>query len=380
MSVSLTEAIWALETGYCLWVGAGLTRQVAANSHSVPLWGEITAELESKAGLPPGSDSEDFPHRLDKCFAALGEPVFRGLLRERYYTQLSVDLLSQASKSTDSKDPFPENLRAVAALGQLANPIVSFNIEPLSTILLARPASPVRLLFQSKAGNPLCTWREPGGKFQRLAYHPHGLATADTVMTASQYEANSQTLAFGLAVHASFGNSLAIVGMSLDDEYLRDHLQRYRASIGPIYWFNSHFPPELSAWAEAHGVTTVQVDWGEFWAQWRETVKLESCDLAAAWYLAISEATEEAEGGSLGSLQRSLRDRQQPAAANANLARVAQSLAKAGTALSEPGAKRLIDGKEPRTIELALRARLIEEQIALPMISKTIDPGSARAP
>src|SRR4029078_3895706 len=133
---------------------------------------------------------------------------------------------------------------------------------------------------------------------------------------------------FGLAVHASFGNSLAIVGMSLDDEYLRDHLQRYRASIGPIYWFNSHSPPELSAWAEAHGVTTVQVDWGEFWAQWRETVKLESCDLAAAWYLAISEATAEAEGGSLGSLQRSLRDRQQPAAANANLARVAQSLAK----------------------------------------------------
>ena len=114
--------------------------------------------------------------------------------------------------------------------------------------------------------------------------------------------------------------------------------------------------------------------------QWRETVKLESCDLAAAWYFAISEATEEAEGGSLGSLQRSLRDRQQPAAANANLARVAQSLAKAGTALSEPGAKRLIDGKEPRTIELALRARLIEEQIALPMISKTIDAGSARAP
>jgi hypothetical protein len=68
----------------------------------------------------------------------------------------------------------------------LANPIVNFNIEPLSSLLLARPAGPVRIMFQQPKGKPAYTWREPGGRFQRLVYHPHGLATLDTVMTATQ--------------------------------------------------------------------------------------------------------------------------------------------------------------------------------------------------
>ena len=376
MSVSLDEAVWALEGGYCLWVGAGLTRQVAANHASVPLWDQITQELESQASVPHCSGN-DFPQRLDKCLTSLGETVFQGLLRKRYYTELCVDLLSQAAKSLDATDPVPEHLRAVAALGQLANPVVSFNIEPLSTLLLSRPAGPVRLVFQPRKGSATYTWREPTGRFQRLAYHPHGLVTADVVMTSTQYETNSQTLAFGLAIHACFGNTLAIVGMSLDDEYLRSHIERYRASIGPIYWFNSHFPPQLCAWANAHSVTIVRSAWIDFWKHWQEIpIELESRDFAAAWYLAVSEAVEEAEGGLLGNLRRSLRDqRSQAGAANADFMRLAEYLSQIGTESGETGVSRLIDGTDPRSIELALRERLLKEQIPLPVITKNLDPG-----
>ncbi len=305
--------------------------------------------------------------------------MFRSFLRERYYTQLCGALLSQAITLLDADDFVPDGARAVAALGQLANSIISFNIEPLSSLLLARPAGPVRILFQQPQGKPAYTWREPGGRFQRLAYHPHGLATADTVMTATQYDASSQTLAFGLAIHASFGNTLVIVGMSLDDQHHRRQIERFRASIGPIYWFNSHFSDALSSWAEEHDITTVCSEWSDFWRHWRRLpIDLEPRDLVAAWYLAVSEAVEGAEGGSLGSLERSL-DEMQPTEASHGLRRLATHLAQAGTVAREPGKRRLIGGKEPRAIELALRTRMIDARFPLPIITKTYDPQSRAA-
>jgi hypothetical protein len=282
MDPSLSQALWALEAGYCLWVGAGLTRQIAAGHAAVPLWDQITIELESAAGIQSGA-GKDFPNRLDRCLKRLGENAFRSFLRERYYTNLCEAVLSQAKLSLDGEDYVPENVRAVAALGQLANPIISFNIEPLSSLLLGRPAGPVRIVSQQPQGKPAYTWREPGSRFQRLVYHPHGLTTVDAVMTASQYEANSQTLAFGLAIHASFGNTLVIVGMSLDDEYLRHQIELFRASIGSIYWFNSQFSEELSSWAMKHDIATVRAGWNDFWQHWHQLpIDFERPDLAAA--------------------------------------------------------------------------------------------------
>ncbi len=373
MEMALAKALWALEGGYCLWAGAGLTRQVAADDTAVPLWDQLTLELESAVGVQSG-DNRDFPNRLDKCMTLLGESVFRSFLRERYYTQLCGALLSQAVTLLDAEDFLPDRARAVAALGQLANPIISFNIEPLSSLLLARPAGPARILFQQPQGKPAYTWREPGGRFQRLVYHPHGLATVDTVMTATQYDANSPTLAFSLAIHASFGNTLVIVGMSLDDQHLRRQIERFRASIGPIYWFNRQFSDELSSWAKEHDITTVCSEWSDFWQHWRRLpIDLEPRDLVAAWYLAVSEAVEEAEGGSLGSLERSLNE-MQPTEASRGLRRLAAHLAQAGTLAGESGKKRLIGGKEPREIELALRTRMIDGRFPLPIITKTYDP------
>lgn len=363
----LRDAVWQLEEGYCLWVGAGVTRTVAAGHADVPLWDEVTAEMETAARIAT-SPGDDFPTRLERCLQALGEGAFRSRLRERYYTDLSEGILSQALECAASNEFVPEHVRALAALGQLANPIVSFNIEPFSSLLLGRPAGPVRILFQQHRGKPGHAWREAGGRFQRIVYHPHGLATGDSVMTASQYEANRASLAFSLAIHSAFGNTLVIVGMSLDDNYLREQIEVSRRSLGDVYWFDSRFPEELASWAARNEIRTVQVDWGEFWKHWRELpVELERSELSAAWYLAVDEATDEAEGGSLGSLERSLSGLTNVPDA---LAALAQTMADDARAAGEPGHPRMIRGESPRAIELALRQRLIEAGIPIPAIQK----------
>ena len=63
------------------------------------------------------------------------------------------------------------------------------------TVLLplpARPAGPVRILFQQHRGKPGHAWREAGGRFQRIVYHPHGLATGDSVMTGLTHPPGEQ--------------------------------------------------------------------------------------------------------------------------------------------------------------------------------------------
>src|SRR6185436_7221230 len=135
---TVKDALWELEGGYCLWVGAGVTRQVVAGHADVPLWAQLTEEMEATAGVDAPVD-EDFPTRLDRCAARLGHKRFQSRLRERYYTQVAESLLSQALELVEAEDFVPEPIRSLAALGQCANPIVSFNIEPISSLLLGRP-------------------------------------------------------------------------------------------------------------------------------------------------------------------------------------------------------------------------------------------------
>ena len=162
--------------------------------------------------------------------------------------------------------------------------------------------------------------------------------------------------------------------MSLDDNYLREQIEKFRASIGPIYWFNSDFSEQLSFWAKKNGIMTVRSEWNDFWSHWRELpIDVEAQDLAAAWYLAVCEAVEEIEGGSLGGLERSL-GKWQPMEIPEELRRLASILALAGAAVGEPGKTRLIDGRKPRVIELALRTRMMDTDIPLPIIRKTFDP------
>ena len=93
----------------------------------------LTRKLEKYAGLKPDTDRADrYQNRLEKCLERLGHArtrKFRGYLRKRLYTELCVDLLQSAKEGWKSGDLIPTRIREVAKLGQLANPIVSFNVE-----------------------------------------------------------------------------------------------------------------------------------------------------------------------------------------------------------------------------------------------------------
>ena len=306
-----------LDAGCCLWVGAGLTAQIAGSPQNPPQWKELippqwdklTSHLEAASYLITHREL-DYPTRLDQCSQRLGTSAFQAFLRKTYYTDLSLILLRQAQRALQTNDFIPPEVRQVACLGQIANPIVNFNIEPLSSILLARPAGPVRLLSYTEPNKPVLTHDEPADRF-RLVYHPHGLVTGSTVMTRTQYQAQSNTLAFALAVHAAFGSDLAIVGMSLEDAYLREQITRFRNGIQSIFWFNSEFPEEPAKWARSkeNRIEMLPVSWPEFWNWWKDRAhKPDEGGLYAAWYRTLSEASEEVQGGEATLLARLLAD------------------------------------------------------------------------
>jgi hypothetical protein len=162
--------------------------------------------------------------------------------------------------------------------------------------------------------------------------------------------------------------------MSLNDDHLRRQIEEYRPSLGKVYWFDSQFPPHLASWAETLDIDAVEVDWPEFWGFWlRPEINIAPHDLWAAWYMAISEAAEEAQGGALGGLQR-LIDGLADDATPDGLRRIAAETDAAARELGEPGTPLIADGIDPRTIEMAVRNRLIEEGIPLPQVAKTYQP------
>ena len=55
-------------------------------------------------------------------------------------------------------------------------------------------------------------------------------------MTSEEYRALNGTLGLELAVHSCFGDNILIVGMSLDDDYLRRQIVMFRGQIRSIYW------------------------------------------------------------------------------------------------------------------------------------------------
>jgi hypothetical protein len=369
--VDLYEATTVLEEGFCLWVGAGLTLQIASGHASVPLWPKVTQEMERTFELAERSDPE-YPERLDKCRRRAGDEQFRRFLRERYYTGLSAGLLTSAAQHLDRADFVPRATRQVAALGQLANPIVSFNIEPLSSLLLARPGGPVRLIpyVEPRDGLAPPSVDESSDRFKRIVFHPHGLITGDCVMTKSQYELKNATLAFGLAIHSAFGNNLAIVGMSLQEKDLQAQLLRFRSQLKRVIWLDRVFPEELLPWADRCEVDRIVVDWSAFWDYWidRLRVAVDESSLCTAWYLVLHEAVAEVEGGALGELKRVIA--QWPAGAvSADLVESVVAMAEVGRRRGEPGEPLSLDF-EPQTVLQGVGNRMQEAGFDLPKVQR----------
>jgi len=298
------QAACDLETGVCLWIGAGVTKHLARSvKGDVPDWGGLTNDLERAAGLEAdGQATRSNPERLDACAENLGIDVFRRTVSRRIYGDLCLQLARFAHGERGGFGEPPDVAWQLGALGWLANPIVNFNVETLTSHLIARPGGPCRILpyrDRCRSGDE----QEPSGNFARVVYHPHGAVnySGAAVMTASEYRRHAGSLAYLLAVSAAFENDLWICGMSLDDAYLRNHLEQHRDQIRNVRWFDA--PSALAkhaAWALRARITAVAVDWKEFWTRVQADLgpQVRRSGVMTAWFHVLDTAITEVTRGS----------------------------------------------------------------------------------
>jgi hypothetical protein len=275
--------------GYCLWVGTGVTQHIAQfGDVSTLSWPGLVAAMEKKAGLAEGIG--EFPDRLQAVSDRIPSINFQQDLRELFLIPLCRAIVELENIRHEKPDVFYRIINSVMKLGLKANSIVNFNIESFTSILLAftfdyqiksfKPLKDPRLKIVS---NPIFKHPSDDGLRQynhrhlRSVFHPHGSIgeSGISVLKRSEYNilSRSSTLAFQLAVHHAFQTPLLIVGMSLQDEYLCEQLQKFRHDIEEIYWFVAAMPSEEKVqWAAQNRITLVKFDtWKELWDSIHET-------------------------------------------------------------------------------------------------------------
>lgn len=258
---------------YTLWIGAGLTIQlgrVGSSGERICNWPELVALMQSEGGMPHNL-RRPYQSRLQECLDLLKQDRFQRILREQILNKLCSII-----NSSSCLDP-PNELRQIAQLGLMANPIVNFNIEHLTSFALAMPGGPcaTRCLRKDPKLHYVQNFSVQG-RPQRLIYHPHGLINDSglCVMTRNDYDLLPQTLALRMAVHAAFDSVLFIVGMSMEDAYLRRLLEKHYLDIFEIVWFAKKSDLQarpISNWAKRmskkmkHFHVVTFVDWPDFW-------------------------------------------------------------------------------------------------------------------
>src|SRR2546426_10756259 len=169
--------------GFCLWIGAGLGNHLAGvgkNSRRVG-WGDLVARLETSANVTPPPDAP-YTERLEICQRRLRVQKFQQELRESVHNVLRDSLLAAARDRLDEDDVIPRQLRQIATLGVLPNPIVNFNIE-LWTSWTVAGGGPfiIRPFVPNEAKGAIDTLYQYGRireRFCRNIYHPHGAVEA----------------------------------------------------------------------------------------------------------------------------------------------------------------------------------------------------------
>ena len=270
------------EDGFALWVGAGVTHWIsgAEGQSPVPLWGKLAELLENEADLAPPQEEFSFPQRMERVRRKLGLVRFQSGLRKATLVRAANSFLSASwSLAHNGVPPIPARARQLASLGRMANPIVSFNIETLTSLALACSKGPLSIkTFNDPQVSELDAFWRPrivypengSSRFARHVYHPHGAIEMSgiCVMTKTEYKRQQASLAFRLATHSAFMSNLAIVGMSLEDEYLRDQLSQFRRQIRQVFWFVQQGAKrnKIHEWASRARIELVEVDsWEDFW-------------------------------------------------------------------------------------------------------------------
>jgi hypothetical protein len=299
-TMALPQALLFLKNkGYCLWIGAGVTTHISkAGGFPTPGWKELVETLEDAAQLQSPSFSCSFQERLEAVRNKLGRKVFQKKIR-KLLTQLANGIIALGNVNKN-KFKIPAEVIQIASLGVLANQIVNFNLETITSALLASPTGPYKIKsFEPPIVGASGLGSNKGSKskdhYQRSIYHPHG--TIDLhglcILTKSDYKSMQGTLALQLAVHAAFQECLAIVGMSLEDEYLREQICQFRGQIKDIIWFTHSEPPEhMRKWLWENNVYVVLVStWIEFWLQVEKTFPKPNRErLLLTWMNVISQS------------------------------------------------------------------------------------------
>lgn len=259
-------------SGYALWVGAGI--DVYLTRGKAPTWEGFVQKLETE-NPNPSSRTTDLPARVKwfercKSRAELIERVKRYIVNPVAAAVLEIG--SESRLRHRAPDPWPNNadlpgeFENLARLGRLANPIVNFNYTIEASRLLREASAPMRILSMD------CRDMDDSGRSREApmldVIHPHGVARGfgdGCMLTGGDYA--RQVLAFEVAVAAAYQKPLMIVGMSLDDGYLREKLARFRSEVGEIFWFRSDGEHGHDDWAKDNRVEIVRsFSWNDFWS------------------------------------------------------------------------------------------------------------------
>jgi len=226
----LCELLATSRGGYTLWIGAGAAKALCPKA---PTWRELSEGIRGKAGAPPEEwKGWEFPRQLEWLASKLGHQVFRAELRKALVEPMVTQPLDE------------DVIRAQAMIGLRAGPIVSFNVEMVSSFafasahggcFIARP-------YQSRWQHSVGTNSVPGLAGLPV-FFPHGLLDVygECVITQSEYDRHEMSLAFRTAVGLCLGGDLLILGMSLSDPYLRRGILENRRWIRDVFWVASDF-------------------------------------------------------------------------------------------------------------------------------------------
>lgn len=266
--------------GYCLWVGAGVSAFLATDTSVViPTWTNLVELLEKESNINPPTIPATFPERLEVVLSKFNSFTFRQRLRELILKRVSSAVIAQTENYDDN---IPKTIRCIAKLGFLANPIINYNVEAITSQILSIGGGHYSIKTYGKKEIDDNTTISRGTafsmrddkyenqRFKRHIYHPHGNIDGYgvSVFTDEDYKKHRHSLAYQLATHSAFDDDLVIVGMSLDDKYLREQIANFRKEIRQIFWFQTSKPltDEIKKWCWRYDINLITFNnWTEFW-------------------------------------------------------------------------------------------------------------------
>ena len=301
--MDIQNALRSLSNGYCLWIGAGVTRYMGEGTEIIiPLWSDLVNVLEESYNIKRSEIDLTNQERLQKIFSSSNYYKFRKEIRKHILNTTARAIIKQAEFH---KELIPTCITNISRLGLKADPIINFNFETFSSYALSIGGGPYEIRTYGTKETMQGVSRYGNGSFQkntlnrfkRNIYHPNGAIDIKglPVLTLDDYRKQRESLAYQLAAHCAFDNNLMIVGMSLEDKHLQEHLNSFRSEIRNIFWFktySSSLSNELKKWIWMCNINIIEFDdWSDFWNAVSTTLpEPDLKDQIFGWMSLISQA------------------------------------------------------------------------------------------